>query len=278
MEGGPAGARPRSLTEPADGPGHKPALHVPPRLPAGAAVRVHIQRGQIELQFDRGFTSADLDVVRSVPGRKWRREQGAWLLPDTPATQQTLERSFGDRLIRSGPGDAGRSPDRAEPAPLPPRALPPAPQRPPTAPPAAPPVSTPDPIAGRTKDRVVHPPAAPAPSTRVPRPSSSNDGTVSALPAAGEGLGCETGRILEALRKAIRLREYSRKTERAYVGWVTRFLRFHGRSVDLAERLDASHARAFLEHLATKGTSRRPEPESGSVRAGVHVPRGVRAR
>ena len=55
--------------------------------------------------------------------------------------------------------------------------------------------------------------------------------------------------ILQRLREAIRLRDYSRKTERAYVSWADRFLRH----ADAPEGLDATHVRAFLEHLATKG-------------------------
>src|SRR5437763_14716662 len=45
--------------------------------------------------------------------------------------------------------------------------------------------------------------------------------------------GCGAGllggpRLLTRLRAAIRVRHYSRRTEEAYVGWVRRFVRFHG--------------------------------------------------
>lgn len=58
--------------------------------------------------------------------------------------------------------------------------------------------------------------------------------------------------LLEAVRRAVRVREYSRKTEAAYVGWVRRFLRFsaHVGGVGRLQDLDAAHALAFLEHLA----------------------------
>jgi integron integrase len=36
------------------------------------------------------------------------------------------------------------------------------------------------------------------------------------------------GRLLDRVRRAIRLRHYSPRTERAYVGWIVRYVRFHG--------------------------------------------------
>lgn len=59
-------------------------------------------------------------------------------------------------------------------------------------------------------------------------------------------------RIVDAGRRLIRTRGYSRKTETAYIGWARRFLRFHAGRVDRPDSLDASHARAFLEHLGTE--------------------------
>ena len=36
-------------------------------------------------------------------------------------------------------------------------------------------------------------------------------------------------RLLEQVRGAIRIRHYSRRTEAAYVGWIRRFILFHGK-------------------------------------------------
>src|SRR3954447_23272455 len=36
-------------------------------------------------------------------------------------------------------------------------------------------------------------------------------------------------RLLDQVRNALRLRHYSRRTERAYVGWIRRFILFHGK-------------------------------------------------
>ena len=35
--------------------------------------------------------------------------------------------------------------------------------------------------------------------------------------------------LLDQVRHAIRIRHYSRRTEEAYVGWIRRFIRFHGK-------------------------------------------------
>jgi integron integrase len=68
---------------------------------------------------------------------------------------------------------------------------------------------------------------------------------------AGPGLGAvRSERTIEALRRELRTRHYSRKTERAYVGWVVRFLDFHGR-VDPGE-LGRAQIDAFLTSLATE--------------------------
>ncbi|HEX9692975.1 MAG TPA: integron integrase [Gemmatimonadales bacterium] len=57
------------------------------------------------------------------------------------------------------------------------------------------------------------------------------------------------GRLIPDLRRALRLRHYSRRTEAAYVGWVRRYVRFHG--VRHPKELDARHVQAFLTSLAT---------------------------
>ena len=64
----------------------------------------------------------------------------------------------------------------------------------------------------------------------------------------GPGAGPRT--VIGALRQALRLRHYSRRTEKAYVQWVRRFIRFHeGRHPrELAER----EVTAFLTALAVR--------------------------
>jgi integron integrase len=69
--------------------------------------------------------------------------------------------------------------------------------------------------------------------------------------AQGEAARRNLDALVDAVRGAIRSRGYSPRTERAYVGWVGRFVRFRGQAVSRLRELDASHARAFLDHLAT---------------------------
>lgn len=57
--------------------------------------------------------------------------------------------------------------------------------------------------------------------------------------------------LLEQVRHAVRTRHFSRRTERAYAGWVGRFLDFHGgRSM---ESLREAEVAAFLTSLAVDG-------------------------
>ena len=57
-------------------------------------------------------------------------------------------------------------------------------------------------------------------------------------------------KLLDQVRKAIRTRHYSDKTEEAYVGWIKRFIFFHNKRHP-AEIAEAEIAR-FLSSLATE--------------------------
>jgi integron integrase len=56
------------------------------------------------------------------------------------------------------------------------------------------------------------------------------------------------GKLIPDLRRALRLRHYSRRTEQAYVGWVKRFVRFGG--MRHPAELGVPEVRAFLTSLA----------------------------
>lgn len=58
-------------------------------------------------------------------------------------------------------------------------------------------------------------------------------------------------RLLDRLRDALRLRHYSRRTEDAYVGWVRRYILFHGKRHPLD--MGADEINAFLTDLAVNG-------------------------
>lgn len=57
-------------------------------------------------------------------------------------------------------------------------------------------------------------------------------------------------KLLDQVRNAIRVRHYSRRTEEAYVRWVLRFVRFHGKRHP--SELGTVEIAAFLSHLATR--------------------------
>jgi len=58
-------------------------------------------------------------------------------------------------------------------------------------------------------------------------------------------------RLLPQLRSALRVRHYSLRTEEAYVGWVRRYVTFHG--TRHPADLDAADVARFLTHLADAG-------------------------
>jgi integron integrase len=93
------------------------------------------------------------------------------------------------------------------------------------------------------------PPPAGSPTRRPPLPvrfrREAAEG-VAAGPAAPVGSG--RPRLLTDVRHAIRARHFSPRTEDAYVGWIRRYVLFHGKRHP--RDLDARHVTAFLSHLA----------------------------
>jgi hypothetical protein len=54
--------------------------------------------------------------------------------------------------------------------------------------------------------------------------------------------------LLDLVRENLRLRHYSIRTERAYVGWIKRFILFHGKRHP--DEMGREEIEAFLTHLA----------------------------
>jgi len=69
-------------------------------------------------------------------------------------------------------------------------------------------------------------------------PTSAAAGRVSRVSTPFPAGGNAPPKLLAQVRRAIRIRHYSRRTEEAYVGWIRRFVRFHGlrHPAELAER------------------------------------------
>ena len=78
-------------------------------------------------------------------------------------------------------------------------------------------------------------PGLPGPHSFRHAPPPSTDGRV---------------RLLDALRAVVRSRHYSPRTERAYVGWVRRFILFHQKRHP--NTMGHDEISAFLSHLATE--------------------------
>lgn len=68
-----------------------------------------------------------------------------------------------------------------------------------------------------------------------------------ATPVVG---GATEPRLLDRVRAAIRVRHYSRRTEEAYVGWIRRFILFHGKRHP--DGMAADEITRFLSHLAVE--------------------------
>ncbi|HXD96705.1 MAG TPA: integron integrase [Candidatus Acidoferrum sp.] len=73
-----------------------------------------------------------------------------------------------------------------------------------------------------------------------------------ASPPAQPGLPAGAApRLLDRVRTALRTRHYSRKTEKTYVGWIRRFVLFHGRRHP--SDMGATEVTRYLSSLATEG-------------------------
>lgn len=58
-------------------------------------------------------------------------------------------------------------------------------------------------------------------------------------------------RLLDRVREALRMRHRSPKTERAYIGWIRRFILFHGKRHP--SEMGAPEIERFLSSLAVEG-------------------------
>jgi len=76
-------------------------------------------------------------------------------------------------------------------------------------------------------------------------------GTVSGRPgmqSTGQSPAGRDPKLLDRVREAIRVRHYSRRTERTYVQWIKRFIVFHG--IRHPAQMDKTEVSQFLTHLA----------------------------
>ena len=71
------------------------------------------------------------------------------------------------------------------------------------------------------------------------------------VPSHGIPSQPEAPRLLEQVREAIRVRHYSLRTEQTYVGWIKRFMLFHGKRHP--RDMGGQEVQQFLSHLAVAG-------------------------
>ena len=71
------------------------------------------------------------------------------------------------------------------------------------------------------------------------------------LDAGLDEAGIVRPRLLDQVRDRIRVKHYSIRTEQAYLGWIKRFILFHGKRHPLT--LGAPDVERFLSHLAVEG-------------------------
>jgi len=67
----------------------------------------------------------------------------------------------------------------------------------------------------------------------------------------GAGLVPRKPRLLDTVRDALRVRHYSRRTERAYLGWIRRYIVFHAKRHPA--EMGAAEVSRFLSSLAVEG-------------------------
>ena len=70
-------------------------------------------------------------------------------------------------------------------------------------------------------------------------------------PPPGAASTSSPPKLLDRARAAMRVRHFSLRTEEAYIGWIRRFIRFHG--LRHPADMGAPEVGAFLTHLAVKG-------------------------
>ncbi len=82
-------------------------------------------------------------------------------------------------------------------------------------------------------------------------------------------------KLLDQVRQLMRLRHYSLRTEEAYLGWIKRYILFHGKRHP--GELDEKHVPEFLSSLAINGRVAASTQKPGAKCAAVFVQRSAAA-
>jgi integron integrase len=217
------------LPEPLSAAAATPAT-APAMSPQSGKVCAAIVGDSVHVRFGSGFTAADLEIVKAIRGRRWQREARTWWLPRSPSVLASLRRGFAERLVIDGEPCTAVGSSPARPCTL----------------------------------------TADAPAGTWMAGDAAADVAMSAARGAAAGAGPsanEDGPALVAeLRRVVRLREYSRKTEKAYVSWVQRYLSWTQQGGGAAAAsIDERCMVAFLGHLSHEGLAARSRNQAASA-------------
>ena len=80
--------------------------------------------------------------------------------------------------------------------------------------------------------------------TPIPFPRNASAGSTRVIPNPN-------AKLLDQVREVLRVKHYSIRTEDAYLGWIKRFIFFHGKRHP--REMGAPEVQAFLSHLAVEG-------------------------
>lgn len=70
-------------------------------------VQMHPSGERVEIVLHPGFTRADLDAVRSLPGRRWEAGRRVWIVPGVREPIAALRRTFGSDAVEVVGGPTG---------------------------------------------------------------------------------------------------------------------------------------------------------------------------
>lgn len=201
------------------------------RAPHVASVLVLPERGRVEITLRKGFSRAELAVVRALPGRRWDVRRRLWTAPNARDAVERLVAAFGeDAVLVLGDVSAVRSgPARSK-------------DHPPSR-------GGDDPASG--EGRAAVPPAAAATDPRAGPAGAPEAGT-----APGGPPWATTG-LLDRVRVGLTLRGFSPRTRKVYLGHLRRFLEWCREAPGGASDDPAARGQAYiLELIEQRGISK----------------------
>jgi len=80
-------------------------------------VHVVVHPDRLEIRLSPGFSPADLESIRSLPGRRWQADRRCWVVPDDAHALERVRRAFGQEgVVVTGVGAEGPAAAQSSPA------------------------------------------------------------------------------------------------------------------------------------------------------------------